>query len=388
MTSSYTVKNIIEQDNINSTINSYIKILTPIQFTLETCNRANDDKYLNFLMTSPRENTFYSFKTENEINHFNMRPPHIHDFYELLIVLDGEIHQLIEKTDFVFHSGSCCLMNHNIVHKEIFSSDATLLFIGMSKELVQQLSEDEPKVYFPDIERPGHNPILRFLSDNLDNPDTKEYLDFMPSLNNKDWHHTLHAITDNILRAIMYPKLGSTYVIKGMLLELFDYLSNPEHFHFTPVHVEADNDFLLFTHISHILEDTNGRITRSELEQLLNYSGNYLNSIVKKYTNSCLFDYSQTFCMKKATALLLETTASISEIMEELHFTNTTHFYKCFKEHYHMTPKQYRISMKKNLCHSCKMFLILYPSAPYSDLLQFPVIDLWNIVPYPIYPCP
>lgn len=74
----------------------------------------------------------------------------------------------------------------------------------------------------------------------------------MPSLNNKDWHHTLHAITDNILRAIMFPKLGSTYVIKGMLLELFDYLSNPEHFHFTPVHVEADNDFLLFTHISHI----------------------------------------------------------------------------------------------------------------------------------------
>ena len=64
--------------------NSYIKILTPIQFTLETCNRANDDKYLNFLMTSPRENTFYSFKTEKEINHFNMRSPHIHDFYELL----------------------------------------------------------------------------------------------------------------------------------------------------------------------------------------------------------------------------------------------------------------------------------------------------------------
>ena len=50
--------------------------------------------------------------------------------------------------------------------------------------------------------------------------------------------------------------------------------------------------------------------------QLLNYSGNYLNSIVKKYTNSCLFDYSQTFCMKRAAALLLETTASISEIMD------------------------------------------------------------------------
>ena len=346
MASSYTVENIIEQDNLNSGINSYIKILTPIQFTLETCKMSKDDTYLNFLMTSPRENTFYHFQTEEEIQQFNLRAPHIHDFYELLIVLDGEIRQQIERTEFVFHSGNCCLMNHNIVHKEIFPSDATLLFIGMSKELVKQLAEDEQKVYFPDIEKPGSNPILKFLTDNMDTPDTKEYLDFLPSLNNKDWYHTLHTLTDNILRAIMFPKLGSTYVIKGMLLELFDYLSDPEHFHFTPVHVEADTDFLLFTHISHLLEDTNGRITRSELEQILNYSGNYLNSIVKKYTNKCLFDYGQTFCMKKAAALLSDTDASIAEIMEELHFTNTTHFYKCFKEHYHMTPKQFRTSIR------------------------------------------
>lgn len=345
MASSYTVQNIIEQENLNSEINSYIKILTPIQFTLETCSLSDDNKFLNFLMTSPRENTFYYFQTEKEIHHFNTRAPHIHDFYELLIVLDGEIHQQIEQTDFVFHSGSCCLMNHNIMHKEVFSSDATLLFIGMSKDLVKQLAEDEQKVYFPDIEKPDSNPILKFLTDNMDTPNTKEYLDFLPSLNNKDWYHTLHTLTDNILRAIMFPKLGSTYVIKGMLLELFDYLSNPERFHFTPVHVKADNDFLLFTHISHLLEDTNGRVTRSELEQLLNYSGNYLNSIVKKYTNQCLFDYGQNFCMKKAASLLQESTASVSEIMEELHFTNTTHFYKCFKKYYHMTPKQFRASL-------------------------------------------
>lgn len=106
------------------------------------------------------------------------------------------------------------------------------------------------------------------------------------------------------------------------------------------------NDFILFSHICHLLEDTDGRISRSELEQILNYSGNYLNTIVKKYTHKCLFDYGQTFCRKKAATLLKETTSSISEIMEELHFTNTTHFYKCFKEHYHMTPNQFRISSK------------------------------------------
>ncbi|MFR6242661.1 MAG: AraC family ligand binding domain-containing protein [Mediterraneibacter faecis] len=77
-------------------------------------------------MTSPCENTFYHFQNQKEIHQFNNRAPHIHDFYELLIVLDGEIHQQIEQSDLVFHSGNCCLMNHNIVHKEVFSSDATL----------------------------------------------------------------------------------------------------------------------------------------------------------------------------------------------------------------------------------------------------------------------
>ena len=341
---SYIVKNIIQQENSSSEINSYLRILAPIQFTLETCSGTAQTDFANILMVSPLENSFYQFQNGTEILHFNTRPPHLHDFYELLIVLDGEIHQQIEQTNFVFRSGSCCLMNRNILHKEIFHSNANLLCIGLSKELVKHLAEDEQKVYFPEIEQPGMNPILNFLIENLKKTDTKEYLDFLPAINNKDWHHVLHTLTDNILRAIMFPKLGSTYVIKGMLLELFGYLSNSEHFHLTPVHVKADNDFLLFSHISHLLEDTNGRITRSELEQVLNYSGNYINAIVKKYTNLCLFDYGQTFCMKKAAYLLRNSDATILEIMETLQFSNTTHFYKCFKKQYHMTPREYRIS--------------------------------------------
>ena len=235
-------------------------------------------------------------------------------------------------------------MNRNIIHKEMFHSNANILCIGISKELVRHLTEEEQNLYFPNFEQPGTNPILNFLIDNLENPNTKEYLDFLPTISNQNWHQVLHSLTDNILRAIMFPKLGSTYVIKGMLLELFGYLSDAEHFHFTPVHVEANNDFLLFSHISHLLEDTNGRITRSELEQILHYSGNYINSIIKKYTDLCLFDYGQTFCMKKAAYLLRNTDDSILEIMEKLHFTNTTHFYQCFKKQYYMTPREYRIS--------------------------------------------
>ena len=101
--------------------------------------------------------------------------------------------------------------------------------------------------------------------------------------------------------------------------------------------MEANNDFLLFSHISHLLEDTNGRVTRSELEQILHYSGNYINSIVKKYTDLCLFDYGQTFFMKKAAYLLRNTDDSIFlEIMEKFTFCDYT-FLSVFQKQYYMT---------------------------------------------------
>lgn len=341
---SYTVKNIIKQENLSSEINSYLRILAPIQFTLESCSGTGERDFANVLMVSPTENNFYHFQNGTEISQFNARAPHLHDFYELLLVLDGEIHQQIEASHYTIHSGGGCLMNRNIVHKEIFHSRANVLCIGLSKELVKQLAEDEQKVYFPEQEQPGANPLLHFMFHNLRNSDTKEYLDFLPAIGNKDWYRVLHTLTDNILRAIMFPQLGSTYIIKGMLLELFGYLSNPKNFHISPIHIKSDNDFLLFSHISHLLEDTDGRITRSELSHSLHYSGNYINSIVKKYTNLCLFDYAQTFCMKKAAYLLCHSKDSITEIMETLKFSNTTHFYKCFKKVYHMTPREYRLA--------------------------------------------
>lgn len=76
MASSYTVNNIIEQDNLNSGINSYIKILTPIQFTLETCCQSDDNAYLNFLMTSPRKILFIIFKQKKKSTNL-ITVPHI-----------------------------------------------------------------------------------------------------------------------------------------------------------------------------------------------------------------------------------------------------------------------------------------------------------------------
>ena len=124
--------------------------------------------------------------------------------------------------------------------------------------------------------------------------------------------------------------------------------SMEEFYHITPVKLSSSVDFLLFSRISHLLEDTDGRISRSELETMLNYSGNYLNTIANKYTGMCLFDYGIIFCLKRAEILLSTTEDSISSIATRLRFSNRTHFYTLFKEKYGLTPGDYRKKFKKS----------------------------------------
>ena len=141
-----------------------------------------------------------------------------------------------------------------------------------------------------------------------------------------------HKLADKLLYAMMYPKLGSTYLIKGLVCNLFQYLDTPEFYHISEVTLNSGSDLVLFSRIGHLMEDTCGRMSRSDLERILCYSGNYMNTIIKKHTGMCLYDYGLTFTLKKAAALLSDTPASISSIAIQMGFSNRTHFYKLFRE--------------------------------------------------------
>ena len=92
---------------------------------------------------------------------------------------------------------------------------------------------------------------------------------------------------------------------------------------------------------------------RGEVFQLVGESQASINKTIRieklrqeMYVRLLLMSCPDIIMLFDAELRFLLGTDSISEIMEELHFTNTTHFYKCFKEHYHMTPNQFRISSK------------------------------------------
>ncbi len=176
----------------------------------------------------------------------------------------------------------------------------------------------------------------------------KEYLDFFPVFHSTDSYQAIYDLEEKITKILFSPAAGSSFFINGYIFQLFDYLSNTELYHTTTVDIDYNNDFLIFTKLTHILEDSEKQMSRRELSGLLNYSGDYLNRISKKYAGMTLFEYSMTFVIRKAEHDLLKTDESISKIISRLGFTNRTHFYNIFYSKHNMTPKEYRMKYLHN----------------------------------------
>ncbi len=322
--------------------NYFYQIKVPYQITYEYCSGTGADDYMNAITLSEGESFYARDSYEGHGRAFKYHPLHFHDYYEIMIVLDGIVTQRIEDIDYKYPAGSCCLINRGIRHAENFDTTASLLFIGLSVSMIGEILATAEHSSFATEKKFLENKLCNFLMSDLDDPEKKAYLDFIPAFSTDSAYKHLHELTNEIIQTLMYPHFGSSFKARNLICEFLYFLSQSENYHCTDVTMGMENDQLLFTRIEHLMEEKNGRVSRAELEKALNYSGDYLNRIVNKYTGMCLYDYGMTFCLKKAADYLINTKESITSIVQTLQFSNRTHFYSLFERQFNMTPKEYR----------------------------------------------
>ncbi len=322
---------------------SFYRLNTPIRLQLSTIHLESEDSQYALTSCSP-QGTVHSQSSLNEFISTGKVHMHQHDYYEIVFVIRGELHQLIENVQHIYTAGSCCILNKNVRHTEVFDSDCQVAFLAISDEFLSDVISELSSNYF-DVER-NHTPstLQEFFVNNSDASGStqKNYVDLIP-LKDEAWvERNIHHIFDLITNEMIAPKLGSSHFIRECFWKLMAMLSNEENFTTTPIQIGTDAENELFNAISKKMEDSNGRITRSELVEELHYSGTYLNDITKKYTGLSIFDYGMYFCMTRASELLLNTDMNIQDISLALGFSNRSHFYKIFQKKYHLTPAQYR----------------------------------------------
>ncbi|MBO5033628.1 MAG: helix-turn-helix domain-containing protein [Lachnospiraceae bacterium] len=332
----------IDIQNTESAFHRLYHINVPFQITLEYCSGSELEDFINIITLSSDRSILYqeSFATKNYTRTSDAL--HFHDYFEFVIVLEGSIVQKIEGKDYLYTAGSCCLLNRSLCHLEHYHDRSKVLFIGMSPEFISELFDSAKTSSFQAEKNICAGNLYQFITADLKNPGQKAYLDFIPAYQNHQNAANLHSLAESMIRTLLYPDFGASYQIRGLFCAFMAYLSSPQYYHYTNIRLDTNSDFLLFSRITHLFEERNGRMSRAEFEKLLNYSGDYLNRIVNKYTGMCLYDYGMTFCLKKAAKYLKETDESISTIAAKLRFTNRTHFYSMFKAKYGVTPKEYR----------------------------------------------
>lgn len=84
------------------------------------------------------------------------------------------------------------------------------------------------------------------------------------------------------------------------------------------------------------------RIVMKDIAEMAHISRTYLSILFKKETGEKFSDYLQKIRLKKACELLKGTNQQITEIAENTGFFDVAHFSRVFKEHYSVSPGEYR----------------------------------------------
>lgn len=298
-----------------------------------------------FLCTAPDFYSYLALTEEESLTSGNNGLPHQHNVYELMYVLSGTFTLEIESKTFIFPTGSGCLIGPNLEHRENDFEDSTSVFyLQLSSTFAAQVFSPHDSFIFQAEHSFTSNPLMDFLLPVHTSSVSKDkrFLNISPCTYFRQINAQCRDLCETLIRCMLNGSYGSTYELKCVVSHLFSLLSDVDYYQINTINLNHTNESVLFYRITHLMRESHGRITRSELEKILSYNGIYLNSIVKKYTGMTIFEYGMTFCMRRAEALLLETELSIQEISETLHFTNRTHFYNLFKKKYGMTPGEFR----------------------------------------------
>jgi len=257
---------------------------------------------------------------------------HKNQNFELMYVLRGELTNFIEDKEYIFRAGEGCLLNTQILHREILSDECNVVFLNLSPTLLNELLSNES----------GDGPIFQFLQQNLqsDSQWKRSYIEFTPCLPYQS--AGFHVIIDSLQLEVATPKIGRSYFQRGLILRLLDALENSNLFSLQQIDLDLSKEDYLVNRVIHLIESCFGDISRKEIEASLHYNAEYLNRLLKRQTKMTIANYAQMIRTQKAQQLLNTTDLTIQLIAERLGFSSEAYFYHYFKKRTGFSPNQYR----------------------------------------------
>ena len=226
-------------------------------------------------------------------------PPHLHQCFEIIIILSGQMKITVDSNVFVLKENDALLIFPNQIH-ELESTNSKHILCIFSTKLVQayttKLANKIPKSnkFCPD----------KYLIGALE---------------------TLNATSSST------EKKGILYSLCGQFDKQAEYIDK-----------KADRDNLLYKMFAFVEENFNKDCSLLNLSKELGYDYSYLSRHFKKIVGISFNAYTTYYRLSNACYLMENTEQTILQCAFNSGFASLRNFNRCFKEQLGVTPTQYR----------------------------------------------
>ncbi|MBE7029867.1 MAG: helix-turn-helix domain-containing protein [Ruminococcaceae bacterium] len=259
-------------------------------------------------------------------------PLHRHNYIEIMYVCSGEITHVIDGKTITMSAGDLLFMNRNVSHciQKTGFDDIGINFIILPEFF------DIPLVM---LKEDRNNALADFLIGALRIDEKRpQYLHFRTAGN-----HAIENLMENIISSLMSGKGEENINQFTMGLIFLQLLSNIETI--SDDSLLSGFDMMADTALRYI----NTRYQDASLTELaasMHQSPSNMSKIIKKSTGHTFSELLQKKRFQQAVVFLEDTKMTVSEIMNAVGYENSSHFYRLFREHYGLSPREYRLKNK------------------------------------------
>ena len=254
-------------------------------------------------------------------------PKHLHKAYEIIFVLDGELHYFVDDRTYQLTPGSIICICANSLHQNVTLDNKKYkaIMIRYSKDFIQNHIDRANNATF------FYSYYYKTRALRLSQEQSEEVKDLC-----------LELFTEFNTRDSEYE-----YVCYAVLIQLLIKIKRIDLLGHDSSQVEYPN--YLHMKISKIAGYINGHykepVILQEVAEKFYISEYYLSRNFRVVTGFSFNEYLNTTRINMAKKLLKETNLNITRIAEEVGFNTITHFGRTFKKIVGMPPKSYRLKL-------------------------------------------
>lgn len=271
------------------------------------------------------EGKLIAVRTHTRFIHF---PLHRHNYVEVLYVCEGSLTNIIDGKQVIVRKGELLFLNQ-FTHHEILAAkrnDIAINFMIL------------PEFFDVAYTMAGNNNVLANFLVNVLRRDNQrgEYLHFKVSEVLQ-----IQNLLENIIYSLVNAEENRERINQTTMGLIFMYLVESVQY----VEMRLPNQYenmISMTTLDYI-EQKYRTATLTELCSRLHLPMHVLSKMIKKTTGFNFKELLQRKRLNKAVELMCETDLPVSDIIAAVGYENNSYFHRVFKEHYHMTPRAFRV---------------------------------------------